>query len=459
MVLKTKQKKYCKKNRLHKSAFTLIEALVFLFIFTIITTTFYSVFAVNTRYTIDVKDRQSSAQIANEKMEIIRNMQYGDIGTIGGIPSGNIKANENITVDGKTYAVRTLIKYQDDPFDGVYPTDTIPNDYKIVKVSVSWTGANNSASDVELVSRFVPSGMELSSGDGVLAINIIDGEGKGVPQASVHIVNSDVSPSVNMNAETDDTGNLMFPGAKASIQTYKLTVSKDGYETVETIDPDSVEYNPVDPHASVVGGSVNIKTVVIDKISDLKVKSADYLGAAIPGVDFHIEGGRVLGTNTLIIPAVTIYSKNDDYSTESDGEKGWEDINSGQYAVSDIGAVSGYTLIGVEPVSPVTVLPDEEKEIEIKFAKNDENSLVVYVLNNSDGLAIEGAEVHLINGDGYDATVTTAGGGEAIFPLAAESVFAPGDYNIEIKAEGFQDNNSTATVDKFTAKTVKLIAI
>jgi hypothetical protein len=37
-------------------------------------------------------------------------------------------------------------------------------------------------------------------------------------------------------------------------------------------------------------------------------------------------------------------------------------------------------------------------------------------------------------------------------------VFEPGDYNIEIKADGFQDNNSTATVDNFTAKTVKLTA-
>ncbi len=86
------------------------------------------------------------------------------------------------------------------------------------------------------------------------------------------------------------------------------------------------------------------------------------------------------------------------------------------------------------------------------------DSLVVYVLKDSDSTAVESAAVHLTNGDGYDATVTTANDGVAIFPLTAEPVFAPGEYSIEIKAEGFLDNNSTATVDKFTTKTVKLIA-
>lgn len=457
MVLKTKQKKYCKKNRLHKSAFTLIEALVFLFIFTVVTGTFYSVFSVNSRYTIDVKDRQSSTAIANEKMEIIRNLQYADIGTIGGIPAGDIPANENVTVDGKTYAVRTFIKYQDDSFDGVYPTDTIPNDYKIVKVAVSWAGASSSASDVELISRFVPPGMELASGDGVLAINIINNVGAGVPQTEVHVVNSHVSPAVNLTAQTDDSGNLIFPGAEESILTYELTVSKDGYETVETVDPDDVEYDPTDSHASVVSGSVNIKTIILNKRSDLEVKSVDYLGVALPNVSFHIKGGRILGTDFSVPPA-NVYKMDEDYSTGLSGEKDLNDISPGQYVISNVGLVSGYSLISVEPISPITVLPDETKTAKIKFAKNDENSLVVYVLKNSDDTAIEGATVHLTNGSGYDATVITESDGVAIFPLTAEPVFAPGDYNIEIKAEGFQDNNSTATVNEFTAKTVKLTA-
>lgn len=453
-----KIKKY--KNILKNSknlAFTLIEALVFLFIFTIITTTFYSVFSVNTRYTIDVKDRQSSAMIANEKMEIIRNLQYADIGTIGGIPSGNIATSENITVDGKIYAVRTFIKYQDDSFDGVYPTDTIPNDYKIVKVAVSWTGAGDSSSDVELITRFVPPGLELVSGDGVLAINIIDSEGKGVSQASVHIENGDVSPSVNFTAKTDDSGNLMFPGAEESILAYKLTVSRDDYETVETVDPDSVEYNPTDSHASVVSGSVNTKTIVLNKTSDIEIKSMDYLGVVLPNVSFHLKGGRILGTDTSVPPA-NVYNIDHDYSTELGGEKKLEEASPGQYVLSEIDPVSGYTLISSEPVSPITVLPNETKTIEIKFAKNDEDSLVIYVQKDSDSTPVEGATVHLTNGSGYDATVTTANDGVAIFPLVAIPAFASGDYNIEIKAEGFQDNNSTAMVDNFTAKTVKLTA-
>lgn len=457
MVLKIKQKKKHKEKKSHKAAFTLIEALVFLFIFTVITGTFYSVFSVNSRYAIDVKDRQSSAAIANEKMEIIRNLKYDDIGTVDGIPAGNIQANENVTVDGKAYAVRTFIKYQDDPFDGVYPADTIPNDYKIVKIAVSWAGVSNLASDVELISRFAPPGLELASGDGVLAINVINSEGTGVPQADVHILNSDVSPAVNLTARTDDSGNLMFPGAEESILTYNLTVSKDDYETVGTVDPNSVTYNPTDSHASVVSGSVNIKTIVLDKISDLEIKSVDYLGVAMPSVSFHLKGGRILGTD-FSVPPENVYNIDTGYLTDSGGEKDLDNISPGQYVLSGIGAVSGYTLISVEPISPITVLPDEDKVVKIKFAKDDKDSLVVYVLRESDSAPIKDAAVHLTNGSGYDETVTAADDGVAVFPLTADPVFAPGDYNIEIKAEGFTDDNSTITVDKFTTKTVKLIA-
>ncbi len=359
MMKKTKKyKKFFKVSQ--KPAFTLIEALVFLFIFTVVTSTFYSVFAVNSRYTINVRDRQSSAVIANEKMEIIRNLKYSDIGTIGGIPAGNIAASENVAIGGKTYAVRTFIKYQDDSFDGVYPADTIPNDYKIVKVTVSWAGVNDSASNVELISRFVPPGMELASGDGVLAINIINSEGAGVSQAKVHIVNDDVSPDVDLTANTDDSGNLIFPGAEESILGYKLTVSKDDYETVETVNPDDVEYDPIDSHASVVSGSVNAKTIVLNKTSDIEFKSMDYLGVAMPNVSFHLKGGRVLGTD-FSVPPLNVYDNDHDYSTELSGEKKLDDKSPGQYIISDVGAVSGYTLISVEPISPITVLPNETK--------------------------------------------------------------------------------------------------
>jgi len=72
-------------------AFTLIEALVVLFVFSLITLTFYSVFTLGGAYIIESKNRLRAVSLANEKMEIIRNLEYDDIGVVGGIPDGASK--------------------------------------------------------------------------------------------------------------------------------------------------------------------------------------------------------------------------------------------------------------------------------------------------------------------------------------------------------------------------------
>jgi len=51
-----------------KSGFTLIEALVLLFIFTIITITFYATWSMSTRYIVFIKNRFMAVSLANEKM-------------------------------------------------------------------------------------------------------------------------------------------------------------------------------------------------------------------------------------------------------------------------------------------------------------------------------------------------------------------------------------------------------
>lgn len=463
MKMKFKMKNKTKNYQLpttNQPAFTLIEALTVLFIFSLITVTFYSVFSLGTRYIQDAKNRLGAIAIANEKMEIIRNLKYDDIGTVNGIPSGNIEADENVSENTRSFHVKTFVQYVDDSFDNVYPTDTVPNDYKRVKVTVSWTGSASSGS-VFLVSRFVPQGIEVSSGDGTLAINAIDEQGEGIAQASVHIVNNVLSPSVNITAQTDNTGNLMLPGAKESLD-YKITVSKNNYETVETVDPNDVSYLPTFSHASVIAGLLNTKIIVINLLADLKVKTIDSLGDPISDLSFKLKGGKILGADV----DGNVYNLDISSATESDGEKEFNDKSPGQYFLNELGSVSGHTFAGINGASSfdsnnniytILVLPDESKTVEIKFADNNADALLIKI-KKEDGTPISEAEVTVKNGAGYDKMKTTGADGFVFFPDAGDT-FIPGDYAIEVKAAGFNDKNETATVDKLTTKEIGLTAI
>jgi len=450
--------------KLNKNGFTLIEALVFLFLFSMIVMTFYAVFSNGIAFIAESKNKLGALALANEKMEVVHNLNYDSIGTISGIPAGIIPEDEDIIANTKSYHVKTFIQYMDDPFDDEFPDDTVPNDYKRVKITVSWSGMGGRTSEISLVSRFVPPGLEVNSGDGILSVNIQDSTGTGVSQAQVHIVNNDLLPVVDITQNTDNSGTLIFPGARQSIQSYEITASKNDYETVSTIDPNSVLYTATDTHASVIAGLINTKSITIDLLSDLKIKTADYLGNLMPDVDFHIEGGRILGTNNTIIPPETIYILDSDEATDAEGEKDFNEHSPGQFFLTNIGSVANYTLIGVSPIigyqeSPavykITLLPGESKTVEIKFADDSADSLLVRVKNSEDDTPINNVQVRLSNDIGYDTTVTTSFDGVAFFPINSDP-FSSGNYDLEVSNSDFQTNTSAVEINNLTIQDVEL---
>ncbi|HHE45852.1 MAG TPA: carboxypeptidase regulatory-like domain-containing protein, partial [Candidatus Moranbacteria bacterium] len=255
-----------------KKGFTFIESLVFLFIFSLVTLTFYHVITVGTNLILVSKNSLGAVALANEKMEIIRNLKYNDVGVVGGACNGNIPQDEDVTENGRTYHVHTLATYIDDSFDGTLggsPNDTAYEDYKIVKVTVSWNNGGTNKGEVSLSSQFVPHGLEtVNPADGILSINIFSDQagGAAVSGASVKITNSDLGFSETR--QTDATGNIRIVGAKQSIQKYRIAISKSGYETVTTFPPyPKSSFKPVDVDASVVAGSLNTTNIIENKVA------------------------------------------------------------------------------------------------------------------------------------------------------------------------------------------------
>ena len=195
--------------------------------------------------------KAAATAVAGSQMEYIRSLSYDSVGTVGGIPEGPIPQVATSTEAGVEYVTRTLITYIDDPKDGLGGADSngITTDSKLVRIEVSYT-IQDQPRDVVLVSRVAPPGIETSAGGGTLRIEVVDMLGAPVPGATVQVVNSAVSPSVNISTFSDITGTVLFGGAPTSTE-YQVYVSKSGYSSAQTYERDATNANPTPGYLTV----------------------------------------------------------------------------------------------------------------------------------------------------------------------------------------------------------------
>jgi len=447
--------------------FTLVEAAVFLFLFSVITLTFYELFSLGSAHILETRRKLSATALASERMEMIRSLPYDSIGTrrpdgsggwLYGIPAGDILETETVSRVGGTFSVHTVVQYEDDPFDGEAggsPADAIPTDYKRVRIGVSWeVGSDGTERDVYVWSTFSPDGVEQASNTGVLSVNVLDPFGNPVSGVSVRITSA--SEHVDLESETGADGNQSWPGTPPGAD-YMITVSKDGYFGARTYlpYPDSA-FNPVDFPLPVIAGSVNQKTFTIGRFADIVIRSEDPFGVPIPSVPFSLEGGAIFGTEPLPAYPDPVYGFSDTGITGSDGEESYPDLSYGTYFLSPGGAVSGFRFLRVDSDAGSTetsfsAVAGEETEARMIFADESFPALLVStetVIESGEATSEEsvpGAVVRLRNGaTGYDTTVTASDSGEAYFPEEATPLPA-GTYGYEVSADGYV--TETGTVD------------
>jgi len=441
-----------KRIRKYSAGFTFIESITFILIFVLIVVTFYNVIAVGTRAIVSSKNRLGAVALANEKMEIARNLKYDDVGTVGGVCSGIIQQDENITENGKTYHVYTYASFVDDDTDGVLsgtPNDLAFHDYKKLEIIVSWDNGGTDHGSVKTVSRFVPPGLEVATvGDGILVINVFSDQDGGAPVAgaNVHVVNSDVG--IDEVIQTDAAGNVTLIGAKESQQKYQITVSKSGYETVNNFAPYPItSYNPVDVFASVMAATLNTTSMIENKVANMKISTVDYLGNAVGDVGIALKGGRKLGSE-FEAPFNPVYNFSFDGKTDSGGEKTFTSISPGQYTFGLSSSETAYTLIGIDPTSPFPLPSDSATDLKLKVAAKTMTGLLARVINSADSSPVVGATVELKNnGFAYDETITTGADGMAFFPNSNAAVFQAGTYDLSVQATDFQSESSSETID------------
>lgn len=429
-------------------AITIIEALVALSIFSIVIVSFYVVLTNGMNYIIQSRDRVQAVALANQEMEKLRNLAYEDVALVGGIPSGLIVQEESISLGSREFSVEREVFYRDDADDGLFPDDLVPDDYKIVKITITWS-EEDERKKTELVSRFVPSGLESEGDGGFLSVNVVDYSGNPVSDVDVNLYNDDVSPTIDLDVETNDSGNLLIQGAPASAESYQITLSKSGYEAVQTYDPHpSGPFAPVDEHATVVADTLNEKTLVMSEVCDIEIISSDPFGNAFNEVNYDLEGGRRLNTDEP-----PVYNYSDSVESDEDGSVELENVSGGTYSITLDPSESDYIFWKVfqhnNSYNQFDVTPGDSITVNMLVLDTEADALFIYVEDKKEKIPIEGASVTVTNTDlEYDVTLTTDKFGYAFFPEIEDDLLVNGEtYEIEVTADGYGDETDDVTID------------
>ena len=123
---------------INQKGFTIVEVLVAMTILLINVTAFMMLYTYVAQANYSNKARFVATNLASGIMEEIRESDYmSELGEVSGTPVGTFPAIQTRTLNGIEYTINTEIIYDDDPSDGTNSSDSLPLDYKGIRVTVS----------------------------------------------------------------------------------------------------------------------------------------------------------------------------------------------------------------------------------------------------------------------------------------------------------------------------------
>lgn len=431
---------------------TLIEGIIAIGIFVVVTTGLYLLIQLGIRVVRDSQSRLDALAIAESQMESIKNLPYDNIGTNGGIPAGNITQTSTQTQNDIEFTVETDIRYVDDPFDGTAPIDLVSTDYKSIRVEVRWADQLITA-PVVLITIISPNGIETDVGGGTLWLEVFNASAQPIPNATVRITNNTIAPAINITTLTDSNGRFILPGADPAVESYHVEISKSGYSSSQTYVVDALTNpNPDPTDITVIEDEVTTKTFTIDLLSDLQfyVEQRD-TGEPIEGLTFTMTGDKRIGTQT---DGSDIPKYAQQHTTDSSGNTTVSNIEYDTYSISIDPATTGYDFAGSAPHLPYVLGPNANETITIHVMPDTPYTLLLTV-ENATGVAITNATVRAYNsGLSIDSTETTNAAGQVFFTALNNESFT-----IEVTADGYQPYTASVNVTGDDIQTIPLTAL
>jgi hypothetical protein len=362
-----------------------IGVVIALGIFSIVSVALITLLVISFNLMTYAKARITARNIAEDAIETIRNMTYDDIGTSFGIPSGIVEPSRQISRNGLIYTIKTDIVYIDDPYDGTVPNDLLPNDYKRIRIDVSWGGLTSSKRQpMTLLTDIAPKNAESMVNAGTLSILVFDSASKPVSQALVTINSETTNPPIHINQRTNINGRVVLPGAPICSDCYNISVTKEGYSTDKTYSETEVSH-PSKPYLSIRNGRLTEISFTIDKTSPLVVTTlgSKELGfPRLPFVPFTIIGNKSIGTDIADI-SVPKYIQN--FTTDANGTITIPNLEWDNYTIT----ISEDALLDVSyssPLLPFSILSGIPSQVSMSLVPHSQNSLHVAFVDQTDSL-------------------------------------------------------------------------
>lgn len=437
------------KNRINQGI-SIIEVVIGITVFIIISAGVYE--AYRSMYMLIGVTRQkiTATALANEQLEIVRNLPYADVGIKDGIPSGKITHEQVILRSGVSFKVLTTVRNIDDPFDGTIggeTNDLSPADYKLVQIDIGCDSCNQ-FQGFSVATYVSPRGLEMSSTNGALFVKVFDADGKPVEGANVEIKNSFVSPAVVISDTTNNDGSLTVIDVPPGNEAYEVSVSKNGYSSEKTYATTVENPHPTKPNATVSAQQLTQISFSIDKTSTLKVSSINQNCDGISGANFAISGTKLIGTE----PDKPKYTENK--ITGGDGSVTIPKMEWGNYNITSSDVLLNN--VSFYPPLPINLSPNEEKKQTLVTPLGEGNSVYSLIVDVKDALS----------GDDVLSPTITLKQGEISFEQNINcspekyylfSDLLPESYHLTISAPGYKTHEEDiTTTGPWQSKSVQL---
>jgi len=388
--------------------------------------------------------RTTAKALAQERIELIRNLPFDNVGTQGGIPAGDLPQTEQRLVNGLPYTIKTSVVYVDDPFDDVAPADLLPNDYKRARVEISWPGIARSANNpVTFVTDISPRSVETTTGGGTLSILVFNAQGEPVSQAQALIQAPTASPPIDLNLQTGDNGLIILPGAPACISCYQITVTKNGFSTDKTYSTSEVA-NPAKPHQTIIESELTEVSFAIDQTATMEINSTSSRASSFapePNVPFILQGQKTIGANELGEP---VYKYNETLITGSSGSLSVENLEWDSYKIL-LPDTSVYSLSGINPLLPLALEPNSTQSVSFSLNPFSDNNLRAVFLDQSNS-PISSISATLTYLPQYEETTISGDPQNPDFGQSFFEVPFPQHYQLTATASGYIDSASQVTI-------------
>jgi len=389
------------------------------------------------------RSRIAARHLAQEKIELIRNLPYDLVGTVGGIPSGTLSQSETVNRNGLTYTIRTSVVYIDDPFDNTAPLDLLPVDYKRVRVDVSWDGLTPSRNGpIVLATDIAPQGIETTAGGGTLSILVFDANAEPVPQADVTIQASGVTPAIDLELQTNDNGRIILPGAPICTACYSISVTKEGFSSDKTYTTTEVT-NPTRPLQTILEGAVTEISFAIDQTSTLTITTLTDRESGFsvrPNTPFFLRGEKIIGTDIDDLP---VYKYSEYFTTDELGSLEVPDLEWDNYDIILLEADT-ITLAGSNPLLPYSLLPNVDESLSVALADKSLHSLLAIYTNGTDPVASVSATLSLT--PDFTESKFTGGTNDPDYGQVFFGNLNPTSYTLSATASGYVNSSGTITV-------------